>query len=312
MPRLTTLLRSSSTVASRAEALQQISERELRSRLGRDWQVILPGVYITHRGPVSPDERRRAALKYAGPGGMLDDTTALVRYGVRYLPRDELVRVLVPDDVQRKSRDFVEIRRTIYRPTAMHMDGLPHAPLARALAHFALRHRDERDVLAVLADSVQRRLTTVEALHAEYKLAPARGKPQLHRVLEALDAGVRSAPEGDIRALVETSKVLPQPLYNPLVQLPSGRLISPDLLIVEAALVHETNSREHHEGEDVFESMQERHDEMTTAGLLALHNSPRMIAIAGRRVLSQLEECYLQRAGCGLPPGVTIIRHAAT
>ena len=82
-----------------------------------------------------------------------------------------------------------------------------------------------------------------------------------------------------------------------------------DLLIKEAALVHETNGRKpHYEDEDDFDSMQARHDAMTVAGLTVLHNSPRLIAREGPRVLADLEHCYLRDDGKGLPPGVRIIR----
>jgi hypothetical protein len=84
------------------------------------------------------------------------------------------------------------------------------------------------------------------------------------------------------------------------------------MLIEEAALVHETNGRKpHYEDEDQFDSMQERHDALTVAGLTVLHNSPRLIDNDGRRVLSDLERCYLRDAGKGLPPGVRIIRRRA-
>jgi hypothetical protein len=48
---------------------------------------------------------------------------------------------------------------------------------------------------------------------------------------------------------------------------------------------------------------------MTVAGLTVLHNSPRLIAREGPRVLTDLEHCYLRDKGKGLPPGVRIIRY---
>jgi len=228
---------------------------------------------------------------------------------VRYLPQDPVIRVLVDADVQRSSRDFVAIRRTIYLPRpAQSSEGLAMAPTARALTDFALRHDHERDVRAVLASAVQRRQVSIDELLAELDIAPARGRRRLVRVLEELGDGVRSAPEGDIRQLVAKSQILPKPLYNCLLRLPSGRKVSPDLLIEEAGLVHETNGRQPHAEEDDFDSMQERHDSMTAAGLTVLHNSPRLISRDGKRVLHELEQCYLRDAGKGMPPGVVILR----
>src|SRR4051794_910227 len=305
---LTDLLRRQDALVTR-QALTWLRESEMTSRLGRRWQVVLPGLYAAHTGPLSDRQRRRAAVLFAGGTAMLDDTTALAEYRVRYLPEDPVIRVLVDADVQRSSRDFVAIRRTIYLPRpAQSSEGLAMAPTARALTDFALRHDHERDVRAVLASAVQRRQVSVEELLAELDIAPARGRRRLVRVLEELGDGVRSAPEGDIRQLVVTSQILPKPLYNCLLQLPCGRKVSPDMLIEEAGLVHETNGRQPHAEEDDFDSMQERHDAMTACGLTVLHNSPRLIARGAKRVLHELEQCYVRDAGKGMPPGVVILR----
>jgi hypothetical protein len=307
------LLQRQRDVVTRRQALTHISESALSERLGRRWQVALPGVYVAHTGPVTDLQRLLAALHFAGDEAMLDDTSALAEYGVRYLPVDNQIRVLVPDTVQRTSRDFVAVRRTIHLPRPVTgRAGIPMAPIARALTDFALRHDDERTVRAVFASAVQRRQVALSRLDQEFKIAPARGRPRLARVLEELHSGIRSAPEGDVRSLVATSRVLPRPLYNCLLRLPDGRKISPDLLIEDAGVVHETNGRgPHFEEEDAFDSMQERHDAMTTAGLTVLHNSPRLISREGPRVLRELETCYLRDAGRGLPPGVAILRRGA-
>lgn len=312
-PGLAQLLDRQQGVITRRQSLDHLSESALAERLGRHWQILLPGIYVAHTGPVTDLQHRWAALLFGGADAMLDDTTALREYRVNYLPSDDQIRVLVPATVQRASRDFVSVRRTIYLPTpVMGTGGVRLAPTARALTDFALRYDDERSVRAVLASAVQRRQVSLEMLDRELKFAPERGKRRLMRVLEELHSGVRSAPEGDVRQLVATSKVLPTPLYNPLLQLPSGRRISPDLLLEEAALVHETNGRgPHFEDEDLFESMQERHDSMTTSGLTVLHNSPRLVRKDGPRILSELETCFLRDRGKGLPPGVIILRRGA-
>jgi hypothetical protein len=307
---LTQLLDRQHGVVTRRQALQHLSESAVYERLGRHWRVVLPGIYVAHTGPVTELQRLWAAQLFGGDDAMLDDTTALREYGVNYLPDDPRVRLLVPGTVQRASRDFVVVRRTVYLPAPVTVrTGIRLAPTARALADFAVRYDDERAVRAVLASAVQRRQVSLDLLDRELKIAPARGRQRLVRVLEELHAGVRSAPEGDVRSLVATSAVLPTPLYNCLLRLPDGRKISPDLLLEEAALVHETNGRAaHFDEEDAFDSMQERHDAMTVVGLTVLHNSPRLIRTDGPRVLAELEACYQRDEGKGLPPGVVILR----
>jgi hypothetical protein len=118
---------------------------------------------------------------------------------------------------------------------------------------------------------------------------------------------VWSVAEGWFRRLAIGCRELPPLLYNRRLKLPGGRVIVPDALALEAGLVHETNGRGPHEREDLFESMQERHDAMTTAGLTVLHNSPRRLRARGQTVIGEFCVCYLANAGRGLPPGVVLL-----
>ncbi|HVT63581.1 MAG TPA: hypothetical protein VHD81_00310 [Mycobacteriales bacterium] len=72
--------------------------------------------------------------------------------------------------------------------------------------------------------------------------------------------------------------------------------------------MHETNGRKYHAAQDLFEDMQRRHDAMVVAGLVVLHNSPRRIDQEGRVVLKEMESCYLQNKGRGMPLGIEILR----
>lgn len=310
MDELRHILSAQDAIITRQQSLTVLTPNRLERVLGSRWRVIFPGIYAAQTGPLTPRQKARAALLYGGEHAQLDDVSSLVRHGVRYLPQDDREFLLIPADQKRQSRDFVVVRRTFYMPSPLMASGrMPVTPISRALADFALRCDDERKVRAVLMSAVQRRQVAVADLQREVATASARGLKRLLRVLDELEAGVRSVGEGDIRRLCERSKILPTPLYNPLLQLPSGRRISPDLLLEEAALVHETNGREpHYEEEDAFDGMQERHDALTTAGLTALHNSPRLIATTGARILRELETIYVRDRGRGLPPGVVILR----
>ncbi|HVX69112.1 MAG TPA: hypothetical protein VHA79_05415 [Mycobacteriales bacterium] len=299
---------------TRQQALAFLSDAAIQRRLGRRWQVVLPGVYKADRSPLSEIQRVRAALLYAGSDAMLNDTSALRVHGLPYVPDEAAVRVLIPDSVQRASRQFVVIKRTWRLPTSVVVGGLPTAPLDRALCEFAARHDSERDSLAVLAAAVQQRQVRLGSLIEEAHAGQARGRPRLLRVLMPIEAGVRSAPEADFRALVARSRLLPTPLWNCLIELPDGTVFSPDALFEDAALIHEVNGRQFHAadeaGEDVFEAMQRRHDLLVAAGVTALHNSPRRLRRDADSVLREVEEVYLRRAGRGMPPGVKILRTA--
>jgi hypothetical protein len=178
---------------------------------------------------------------------------------------------------------------------------------ATAVIAAARRTQNDRAALALISDAVQRRVTTFDDLMAAHVVGPPRGARTVDRALRQVGAGVRSAPEGDFRKLAQLSSVLPPLLYNCRVRLPSGLIVSPDALAVDAALVHETNGRGAHDRADLFDDMQRRHDLMTEAGLTVMHNSPRRLWLAGREVISQFERVYLRLRGRGLPPGVDFL-----
>lgn len=291
----------------RCHAVAALSERAVDAKLGREWQVILPGVYAMDFEPLDDLDRCRAALLYAGPASVLTDTSALRIYGLPYVPDDSYVRVLVPNEVHRDSRDFVVIRRTPYMPKPVRYGDVRLAPIARAIRDLTLRSPNERSSLAVAAAAVQRGQITVADLRRELKTAAARGRPRLRRLIGVLSSGVRSAPEQDFRLLVRGSRVLPEPLWNPRLRLPDGREVCPDALFVDAGLVHETNGREFHAAEDLFDDMQRRHDALVAAGFAVLHNSPRRIRTDPRGVLAEVEATYLRLRGSGLPAGVEIL-----
>jgi hypothetical protein len=304
------------TLISRSQALLQLSEREVDVRLGRRWQVVLPGVYSTSLAPLTDHDLGVAALLHAGSEAVLTDVAALRLYRVPFLPDDPTIHVLVPNRVQRASRQFVTIVRTTRQPPVVMLDGLPVAPLARALCDFARRQPDERASIAVVAAAVQLDKVLVARLFEEARMGSARGRPRLLRVLAPIAAGIRSAPEHDFRELVRSSHVLPEPLWNPTLLLPDGSQLSPDALFEDAALIHEVNGRRYHApdeaGEDRFEHMQLRHDLLATSGFTVLHNWPKRLRTEARTVMAQVEECYLRLRGCGLPAGVVMLRRGPT
>ena len=312
MDELIKLINSQDGVVTRKQALRFLSPDALDHRLGRSWKVLLPGTYAA--APIATGERQRlrAALLFAGAGSMLSDTSALGLLGLPFVPVDDKVRVLVPDACKRASREFVVIRRSIRLPVPVIAGGLPVAPIHRALCELGSRHVAERESLAVFAAAVQRRLVSVAELLVEAHAGPARGRTRLLRVIAPLAAGIRSAPEADFRDLVKTSRVLPTPLWNPLIELPDGRRFSPDALFTGAGLVHETNGRAYHapneHGDDLFEDMQRRNDALVSAGLVVLHNSPRRIASEPSVVRHEVEQSCRRYEGRGLPTGVRIIR----
>lgn len=273
--------------------------------------MTLPGVYATFRGELTERQRCQAALLYAGDNAQLADVTALARYGVRYLPAESDVHLLIPAEQHRASRGFVVVRRTHRLPPPHRIDGLTYTPPERALVEAAARIGQPQTAHAFIADAVNRRIAQVPNLVEEAEHLTGRGAGVARRAVIEIASGARSAPEIDFVRLCRSSRELPEPMLNPVLVLPDGRKVIPDALFPGSPLVHEVNGREFHAGEDLFESMQERHDAMTAAGLTALHNSPRRIRRAGSAVISEVVACYRRLAGQGLPPGVRLLQDDA-
>lgn len=278
-----------------------VTEPVLRDRLARGiWQRVLPRVYVTDRRPLTRDQRSTAALLYAAPNGALDGLSALASCGVGYLPPDDgRVRVVVPAYRHLASRDFVVVRRTTGR-VARGVVALPQAVVAAGI-----ELDDVRAVRAIVAEVVQRRLASLDELEVALAAAPRRGSAHLRRALADVGAGVRSAPEAEFRDLVGTSRLIPEPRWNPALLLPDGSQVSPDAYWEEAALVHEVDSRQHHGYAEPRERTMRRHSRMTAAGLTVLHTSPRRLRVEPDAVLAEVDAAY--RLGRVRGPAVGVV-----
>jgi len=311
---MTTLLPAASAqlgLVTRAQALDALSPQQLRTQLAGRWQRVLPGIYATFTGQLTFEQRCRAALLFCGERALLSDATALTLLRAKYLPRDDRIHVLVHQSRGVHSRDWLVVRRTHYFPRALWIAGNPCVPAERALAEFSCRVRDERAALAVVSWALTQRLVHITDLEATFAHLPRFGRGCASNVLRQVRAGVRSVGEASFVQLSSRSRVLPEPKLNWLLQLPNGRKVSPDALYIESAIVHETNGRDPHGDEDRFESMQERADAMTAAGFAVFGNTPRQISAEGGRILRELEQAHLVRAGMELPRGVVVLRASA-
>jgi hypothetical protein len=285
----------------------------VRHRLrSRQWQRLLPEVYLTHPGEPTRRQLFIAALLYAGPDAAIDGADACRFHGIKAVATDDdRVRVVVPWGNSIRSTHFVVVRRTLAPISVVATDRLRYVDPADAVVAATRQMTNRRTVLAALSDALQRRVTTYDELVRAHVQGPPRNSRYADDALEDLGAGTRSAPEADFRRLALASTVLPAVDYNVWLRLPDGRRLCVDALIRSSAVVHETNGRTAHQREDLFEDMQERHDALTANGFTVLHNSPRRLRLRGREAIVQVERCHSLYQGRGLPPGVEILAMAA-
>jgi hypothetical protein len=214
------------------------------------------------------------------------------------------VQVAVPQESAARSRGFVTVRRTNAPLKITSTEHVRYVDPAAALIAATRRMTRYRPVLAAFSEALQQRTVSYADLVRANVQGPPRRAQFADDALEELSVGIRSASESDFRALALASTVLPTVEYNVWLRLACSRIVCVDAFIESSAVVHETNGRRYHEREDLFGDMQERHDALTAAGLVALHNQPRRITTRGREVIAQVERTHLIYDGRGLPPGV--------
>jgi very-short-patch-repair endonuclease len=256
---------------------------------GGRWQRVLPGIYATFTGPLLPVHLMAAALLWCGPGSQLTAGTALALHGCRYLPADPRVHVLVDVADRHRGPGAVRVHRCADVPAPWWRDGLPLSPPDRA-AVLAARHTGNlREVRALMAEVVQRRLTTVDRLSAALEAAPSAGTALPRRVLGELAAGCRSAPEMELRDLVRRRpRLLAGVRWNhPLCV--RGRSFAADACWPAARLVVEVDSVEHHGFGEEPEWTARRRAALTAAGWRVLSVSPRRIREQPETVLAEIE-----------------------
>jgi hypothetical protein len=204
------------------------------------WQEPLPGVFVSHSGPLTRHERWSAALHYAGSGSALSHRSALLAHGSRVQElsgsrraggvRGEyetpveggLVEVTVPHGHHVRSREFVIVHQS-RRPVESTelLTGICVARPARAAVDAAVTSTRRADVDHVVADVLQRRLCSVTALENEAAALGRRLTAWLQTALGDARRGMRSVGEADLRRVVVAAG-LPEPEWGAAVETPQG------------------------------------------------------------------------------------------
>jgi hypothetical protein len=275
-------------------------------RLGGMFSRVLPGVHrVDGRGPLSVDQRDRAALLYAGPDSVLTGAEVLRRRRVGSAAHPALrfqdrIHVLVPHETHRASHGFVTVERTRYLPHHWERDGLRFAALPRVVLDAVRRCTDEDAVRALIFDVVQRRLVTPESLEDERRLGQIRGSRFARLALEEVFAGIRSVPEGDVRRTF-VARGWTDLLFNPRLHLRDGTFLAMPDVYHRSGVCLEVDSREHHFAVETWESTMRRHASMTAAGLAVIHTPPSRFRREPEAVLDEFARAVDVRQGWPAP-----------
>jgi hypothetical protein len=241
------------------------SDRMIHSRLAsRRWMLVLSGVYATFTGELNERQRCRAALLWAGEAAMLGAATAARLHGLRYLPNngDTKVHLLLPHQQRCSPQAFVVVRRGRELPTPWLRHDLPIAPPASAVVDTCRLLGDLRAVRALVAETVQRGVATIDQLAHETAIGGSAGSKWIRRALTDVRGGARSAPEAEWRDLVLASR-LPPPVFNHSLYSLTGEFIArPDSFWEEYGVAVEIDSMEWHLGADDWERTMYRHERL--------------------------------------------------
>jgi hypothetical protein len=272
-----------------------LTRAEIRARLERHWQYVLPRVVAVTRAPLDERQRMLAALLMCGPEAVVASMTAAAWHGVRAAAVDRRVRIAIPSSRRVVSRGFVLVLRTDRPDTrAWRRDPLVVSAPARAVAD-AAREAGRVTARAIVIEAVQRRLVTTVALEHEVDAGPRRGSRALRDALHDAELGAWSIPEADLAKIVATSKVLPAMWANPELRASDGlRLPTPDGWFDDVGLAVQVHSKRFHAGELEWEATVSADGVFAEYGIPLVAVTPRQIAAQSGDVLGRIERAYEQ------------------
>ena len=197
-------------VISRRQALRAgLRDHDVRRMLRRrEWAVVHLGVYVSHTGPLTWQQRAWAAVLSVEPAALGRQSAIAAAHkaepdGPLHIVADRDRAVRVPDGV-------VLHRLTGWESRVLLNTSPPRERLEEAVLDVASSASRELDVIAALADAVGARLTTAERLRTALD-ARARipRRPFLQSLLDDVAAGTCSTLEHAYLDRVERAHGLP-------------------------------------------------------------------------------------------------------
>jgi hypothetical protein len=257
---------------------------------------VLPLVYAEGAADLTRPQRARAALLFAGADACMSGEAALLHRRIGHLPHEvtaETVDVLVPHARRLRSADWVRVTHTKRMPHRGLVDGLPTAPVGRAVADAARWQTSYDVVLAIASCAINAGRTTLADLQEELAASPVRGSRLLRQVIAESESGVRSVAEAKALRLLRAAG-LPEPLVNEPIEV-AGEIFVPDLRWGRVIL--EIDSRAYHLLEaGAWERTLARRAKLRAAGYDVLSYTPEQIRETPDLVIAGVVEALAMAA----------------
>ena len=269
---------------------------------GGPWQRPLPGLVLLTNSPPTRRQLVEAALLYAGPDAIVTGLEACRRHGLRTPTAEESVHLLVREDRKVHGSDYVIVERTRRLPDPVVVDGLPLAPLSRAVLDASRRLRAFDPVRGLIAEAVQRgRLHPGWLLH-ELDRGSQRGSAVPREVLGDLAAGARSVAEIDAMGVWKRTG-LPPLQWNVTLFDSSGKYVAkPDGWADEVGLAWEIDSFEYHFQRADYARTIERNTRYAAAGVALVQTLPARLRSEPDTVAAELAAAYRAAGARPRPP----------
>jgi hypothetical protein len=284
----------------------RLAERQLRAG---HWQRPARGVYLPHARPPTGLELGQVAAALAGERVVLSGLVVLRELGLRWVPPSPGVLALVDADLRTPSSGRVTLRRTkeLEALETWCRGGLELAPVERAVVDAGRELSSLRDVRGVVLGAVADHWATADDLDQALATTQRNGSALVRRAVRDAARGCVSPPEAEV---VDELIGCGRPFYvNPDLLLDGVLLGSPDVWLVGLGLGGEVESKERHEGDDQEESTYDRHERITTPGIVLVHLSVRRIRVDVREATGHLlrRAAERERLGLGDPPALTVV-----
>lgn len=278
-----------------------VSRETLRWRVGRDWRLLLPGVYVLQTGLPSQTQRLVAAQLLAGDGAWLAGSTAAALQGLRSCSVTVPIHVLVPAPRHSRRVAWVEIRSTaLLGEPVLQRGPLRVGSLARAVVDAAAATPDERGAQALVIEAVQRRLVRLDDLEHWVDARGSAGSARLRAILAEVSAGAWSVPEADLLALLRTSVRLPAVMANPLLTGPDGEaLTSPDAWFDDVGMAVMVQSRAFHADGLDWDATVEAGADLSAMRVVVVGVTPSALARDPAAQLARIERAHADAARTG-------------
>lgn len=156
------------------------------------WQRPLPGVLVTHSGPVGWETRAWSAVLYAGRGAALGYASAARALRIRLIePRD--ITVCIPTDRRVVTQPGLKIRHRSTMPALT--GGLPTINRADTAVDLVSAAHTVDDAISWLCDAIRSGTSSDAVLAAAGRRPRLARRALLEELVRATDEGVESALE---------------------------------------------------------------------------------------------------------------------